>query len=259
MSLQIRCNCGWSSQVSEYYLGDRVSCPDCGAKLNVHEKAGVPYGYAPYPTWQKKIQRPMRPARHRSYPLFTPQNPHSGPAFWMGLFSLMLTFTGCGAVPGAILAIFSANSWARSRLYAKKHGQVNEPRAGVGFAMSLLTLGICTVMLLAILDDGTCHREHRPECRQQYTQPIDHDHAAPHEFRYEKRDREWYTQQAERYRAQQTDWERIREENGYRYPLKDPTPTPVEPKGDFQRRQVEYSERIRKQRQGAKPEYRYGD
>src|SRR5690606_13911882 len=54
MSLEIRCNCGWTSQVSEFYLGDRVSCPDCGQKLNVHPQSGVPYGYAPYPTWQKR-------------------------------------------------------------------------------------------------------------------------------------------------------------------------------------------------------------
>lgn len=255
MSLQLHCNCGWTSQVSEFYLGDRVCCPDCGTKLNVHAQSGVPYGYAPYPTWQKKVAPPVRAARHRTYPLFAPTNPHSGPAFWLGLFSMFLVFTGCGAIPGALLALFGINSWANSRRFAKTHKQAQEGRATVGAGFSALALLICAGSAYSMFGSTGCN--HRTVCPgPPPVEPAQPTH--PHEFRYEERDREWYTQQAERFRAQEEEWKRAQQENGYRYPVVEPERTPVEPRGDFQRQQAEYSEKVRQER-AKNPGYRYGD
>lgn len=255
MSLQLQCNCGWTSQVSEFYLGDRVSCPDCGVKLNVRGQSGVPYGYAPYPTWQKKVAPPMRVARHRTYPLFTPENPHTSPAFWLGLFSLLLTVTGCGAIPGALMAIFGVNSWARSRRFAKTHKQSHDGRATVGLAFSSMSLLACTAMAISMFGGATHCTHHHTQCPG----PPPVETTQPHEFRYEERDAEWYTQQAERFRAQEAEWRKLREEQGYRYPAVEPEPTPVVPRDEWEQHQQDISEKVRKQRTGVEPEYRYGD
>lgn len=86
MSFEIRCKCGWRSQVSEFYLGDRITCPECACKVEVRENADVPYAYPPYPTWQKRVPAvwtARRPVRRRVD--WRPKNdPNANPAFWMG-------------------------------------------------------------------------------------------------------------------------------------------------------------------------------
>ncbi|MBZ0138129.1 MAG: hypothetical protein K8I27_17365 [Planctomycetes bacterium] len=244
MSLQLRCNCGWTSQVSEYYLGDHISCPDCGVRLSVHAKVGVPYGYAPYPTWQKK---PVpRPARYRPYPLFTPEDPNAGPAFWLGLFALMLVLTGCGAIPGAMLALFGVNSWARSRKFARHHKQPGQSRASVGLGMSALALVVAGVMMLGLFVDRDCGRamaDQSRECHDDYEQIVPRAPLARP--------------------GEPTDLPAPPAKQGYRYP----EPSPVEPRDDFEQRQVEYSRKIREEREAAaksreeavSPAGRYGD
>lgn len=252
MSLQLRCICGWTSQVSEYYLGDHIACPDCGVKLNVHAQAGVPYGYAPYPIWQKRTTpAQFRPGRRRAYPLFTPQDPNAAPTFWLGMFALLLVFTGCGAIPGVMLALFGVTSWARSRRFAKQHKQVHQSRANVGLGMSVLAIGLAGVMLVGLfVDEG---RE-RTSCRHstEYRNP-----GSTGEYRHPGR------RDSEPYHTDEMDRTGGPAKQGYYYP----DATPAEPRDDFERRQVEYSRKIREQRKAEQksrqealsPAGRYGD
>ncbi|MCZ7606111.1 MAG: hypothetical protein M5U25_08550 [Planctomycetota bacterium] len=254
MSLEIRCNCGWTSQVSEFYLGDRVSCPDCGRKLSVHPQSGVPYGYAPYPTWQKRpeISQPARLPRRRRF-IALPQDPHAAPAFVLGLLALILAFTGCGSVLSAGLALGGLLSAWRSRRWCRAHNRPYHSRAKLGIVFSVVSILLSVFMVWAMLTDGgrTNCRPHRD--KPVFVEPVKEQLAAPGP-RYtdtNQRLRE-LEERMKQYKAQQAEWERAARERGYRYPVEPtpvgPTPTPVKPRGDFQEYQQRYSNQVRQER-----------
>lgn len=251
MSLQLRCNCGWTSQVSEYYLGDRVTCPECGTRLGVNPRANVPYAYAPYPTWGK---RPAVRTPQRRRAMLKPQNPHAVSAVWLGMVSTLLVFTGCGIAPGALLALGGVFSWYQSRRFAIAYRQQQPARATVGLMFSLLSLFLAAAFLLALFIGPDSRPPREIRCYEQ--PPVEQPAPGAHEFRYPDRDADWYTRQAEKFREQEAEWQRMQQEKGYRYPVAEPERTPVEPRNDFQRYQQELSERVRRQREAG---YRYQD
>jgi hypothetical protein len=240
MSRQLHCNCGWSSQVSDYYLGDRVTCPDCGNRLQVHQQSGVPYGYAPYPTWQKRA--PARAPRQRSRLVFV-EDPHASPAFWLGLMALILVLTGCGAIPGVMLALFAIGAWSRSRRFTGDFGLPATPRAAGGLVMSSVSLGLAAVMLLAFVD---CRQSDYHRC-EVITEPPTVDCVEQSRQRDQQRARE----RAEK----QEGWRQWQAEHAYRYP----EPEPVTPRNEFETRQLEYSRQVREEREGAETGLRYQD
>ncbi|MCB9933322.1 MAG: hypothetical protein H6841_07870 [Planctomycetes bacterium] len=185
MSVQIRCNCGWNSQVSDFYLGDRVACPQCGEKLNVHAQAGVPYGYPPYPTWQK--QTAPRPnvwlPRPRRAPV-APDNPHSAAAFVLGLMAMLLAFTGCGTPLGAAVAFCAVMSAMRSRSWSRQQGRPLDTNTKLGFGFSLVAVMISALLFLAVLGEST--RTHcPPHCvKPVQVQPVKPEVKVFPEYRY---------------------------------------------------------------------------
>lgn len=248
MSLEIRCKCGWTSQVSEFYLGDRVSCPDCGEKLNVHTRSGVPYGYAPYPTWQKRpsTPQPVRlPGRRRF--IAQPQDPHAAPAFVLGLLALMLAFTGCGSVLSGGLAFCGLLSAWRSRRWNAARGTRSHTRVKLGALFSLIAMLFSVLIVWAMLTDGG-----RTNCGPRGGKPVvvepvkEQIAPGPRYSDTNQRLRE-LEERMQRYKAQQAEWERAARERGYRYPV-EPTPTPVKPRGDFQEYQHRYSQKVRQER-----------
>lgn len=253
MSLEIRCNCGWTSQVSEFYLGDRVSCPDCGRKLSVHPQSGVPYGYAPYPTWQKRpaISQPARLPRRRRF-IALPQDPHAAPAFVLGLLALILAFTGCGSVLSAGLAFCGLLSAWRSRRWCRAHNRPYHSRVKLGIVFSVVSILLSVFVVWAMLTDGG-----RTNCRPHRDKPVvvepvkEQLGPGPRYTDTNQRLRE-LEERMKQYKAQQAEWERAARERGYRYPVKPtpvaPTPTPVKPRGDFQEYQQRYSQQVRQER-----------
>lgn len=253
MSLEIRCNCGWTSQVSEFYLGDRVSCPDCGDKLSVHPQSGVPYGYAPYPTWQKRpaISQPARLPRRRRF-IALPQDPHAAPAFVLGLLALILAFTGCGSVLSAGLAFCGLLSAWRSRRWCRAHNRPYHSRVKLGIVFSVVSILLSVFVVWAMLTDGgrTNCRPHRD--KPVVVEPVKEQVApGPRYTDTNQRLRE-LEERVKQYKAQQAEWERAARERGYRYPVEPtpvaPTPTPVKPRGDFQEYQQRYSKQVRQER-----------
>jgi hypothetical protein len=221
MSLEIRCNCGWTRQVSEFYLGDRVACPDCGQKLNVHAQSGVPYGYAPYPTWQKRpaISQPAQLPRRRRF-ITLPQDPHAAPAFVLGLLALILALTGCGSVLSAGLAFCGLLSAWRSRRWCHAHAQPVPSRVKLSAVFSILSILLSVLMVWVMLTDGG-RTNRRPHCSKPVVvEPVKEQLAAPGP-RYSdtnQRLRE-LDERMQRYKAQQAEWERAARERGYRYPV----------------------------------------
>jgi len=245
MSLEIRCTCGWRCQASEFYLGDRVACPECGAEVAVHANAGVPYGYAPYPTWQKKpAPVPHQPA-HRAV-TFPPVNPYAASAFWLGLLSLILAVSGAGAIVGVVLAPFAMAMAIRSRRWSRDFSQPADFKARAGLVLSCsalvlsLVLGVC---LLASFERTSCHgkRTHSDQRQSAPQQP-----AQPRYQNSNARQREADARRA-RYLADEAAWREAARQQGYRYPA-EPKPTPVTPRTEFEQKQVDYSENVRQQR-----------
>ncbi|MCA8911438.1 MAG: hypothetical protein KDB82_07020 [Planctomycetes bacterium] len=178
MSFRIHCNCGWTNQVSEFYLGDRITCPDCGEKIAVHQSSGVPYGYAPYPTWQKKLPVKRQPLvlpmpRKLRLPI---EDPHASHAFWLGLGSMLLSISVCGFVPGVLMAVFGIYAALRSYAFCKdwKIRQTAAPRAGL--LMSVIAVLISVTVFFSLADFGStgCHKPPQPRSQQQRQVEIDH-------------------------------------------------------------------------------------
>jgi DNA-directed RNA polymerase subunit RPC12/RpoP len=158
MSLEIRCTCGWRCQASEYYLGDRVACPECGAKVLVHGRRGIPYGYAPYSTWQKRI--PVTLPQPRPLAAAPLADPHAGAAFWLGVFALIAAFSGFGVVLGLILAAFSIRYVAQSARWNRRNNLRGHGKAYAGLVLSIMTI-VCAVSFF-----GSLIAHNRLPCRE---------------------------------------------------------------------------------------------
>jgi hypothetical protein len=165
MSLEVRCTCGWRCQASEYYLGDRIECPDCGTKVAVNQHSDIPYGYAPYPTWQKKA--PARLPRARSASLFTADDPHAGSALWLGVFAVFAALTGCGGVVAILLAVFSAREALRSNAFNRRASRPLEGRARAALVLSSSAVLLAGVAFFGFIADAShshdnCRGDRRP-------------------------------------------------------------------------------------------------
>jgi hypothetical protein len=259
MSFRIHCNCGWTNQVSEFYLGDRITCPDCGAKVEVHQNSGVPYGYPPYPTWQKKLPAPRAPVylpskRRTLFPTY--KDPHAGPAFWLGFGSLLLSISMCGLVPGFLMALFGLRSAYLSHRFSKDHGKKLGAGTKMGLGMSLLSLLVAGLMLLAMFTSKThCtrppHRHRPPAIRMAPEKPHPQQDVRAPSYRYEKPDADFYEKQRQQSQDAIDAWNRIHS-TPYRY-NSNPEPQPVRPRNDFQRSQQRYSNRVREARRSGAP------
>jgi DNA-directed RNA polymerase subunit RPC12/RpoP len=206
MSLDIRCTCGWHCKASEYYLGDKVACPECGTKILVHGRSGIPYGYAPYPTWQKRVAVTLpQPRPVSAAPV---ADPHAGAAFWLGVFALIAALSGFGVVLGLILAAFSIRYVAQSSRWNRRNNLPGQGRACAG-----LVLSIMAIMSAASFFGSLVAREHFP-CRDK--QPISIERPPVHRPAANLRD---LSDQLQRIEAEQRERERARQQQGYHYPV----------------------------------------
>lgn len=265
MGFEIRCNCGWSSQVSEFYLGDRITCPGCSEKIAVQQQSSAPYAYPPYTTWQKKspAQVPIRLPHRRAVNFQATDDPHAATAFGLGALSLLLSLSVCGLVPGVIMAIGGIHTAMCSKRACAQNSLTQSFAPKAGFVMSVTALFISAVILLASSGIGTTNCGHH---RSRTVTVQNEPEVERHQYRYETPNREFYEEQRRKREACQDDWNREFEKPGqqYRYSVS-PKPEPVTPSDDFQRRQMRYSERVRESRNKAaesapKPgSQRYGD
>ena len=248
MGLQINCNCGWSSQVSEYYLGDRVSCPTCANTLNVHTQSGVPYGYAPYPTWQRRPAQVVRmPSRRRR--LSPPVDAHSGAAYWLAWASLLMTVTGCGLVPGVLASIVSLQFVAQSRRFSREFNVPVPGRTRSATLLSVVSLVVAAVFVFSMVAETTPKRSKLEVVTHESLQPVD---SVKHPGS-EMPDAYWNFERAvdDRNRAAvapgNAGYEPVVPGRSFRR-VNDPAPTPVKPHTDFERYQAEYSRDVAQQR-----------
>jgi hypothetical protein len=255
MSLEIRCTCGWRCQASEYYLGDRIACPECGTKILVHGSSGIPYGYAPYPTWQKRFPVPA-PLTRRTI-MLPETDPHAAPAFWLGLLGMFASLTGCGTMIGLVLAVFGIRQALRSARWNRSHSLPARPQARLGMAFSagaVLLAGVMFFGLFASAGRASCHgpATHVQQHPPQQTQP-----EQSTQYRYPNNDAR-VRELRERLKQLDAEWserERARREQGYRYPA-EPLPQLV-PSDDFKRDQSDYSKKVKEQRARRDAGYRY--
>ncbi|MCA8917463.1 MAG: hypothetical protein KDB32_00080 [Planctomycetes bacterium] len=264
MGFEIRCNCGWSSQVSEFYLGDRITCPDCSEKITVRQQSSVPYAYPPYTTWQKKnpAQAPIRLPHRRSVNFQTTNDPHATTAFGLGMVSLLMSLSVCGLVPGVIMAIGGIYTAMCSKRVCARNSLTQSFAPKAGFVMSVMALLISALIVFASSGMGaTKCGHHRSRTVTNQTRP----QVERHEYRYYTPNYDYYEEQRRLREEQLNVWNQDSEEGQqYRYSVS-PKPEPVEPRDDFQRRQMRYSERVRESRNKAaqsapKPgSQRYGD
>ncbi|MCA8913874.1 MAG: hypothetical protein KDB90_00580 [Planctomycetes bacterium] len=252
MSLEIRCKCGWTSQVSDFYLGERITCPDCAEKLQVHINRNVPYGYPPYQDWAKRTAPVVRPPTYRPVArdlMVTPRDPFAGAALGLGVASVIAVLTMCGYVPGVMMAVFGLHSAHRSKLWNRHQRRPTDARARAGFALSWLALFFGALVLAGVVLGGPSD-SHQPPSVTPYTAPVQPTQTpAP-------------TPKPLRYPVAPPALPPVNTvpQPGMRYPSV-PRPEPVKPRNEFERRQLKYSEKVREQRQapGApKPGYRYG-
>lgn len=247
MGLQINCNCGWSSQVSEFYLGDRVSCPSCARKLNVHSQSGVPYGYAPYPTWQRRPARVVRmPSRRRAMSM--PVDSHSGAAYWLAWAGLLLTVTGCGLVPGVLASVVSLQFVSQSRRFSREFNVPVPGRTRSATLLSVISLVVAAVFVFSMICESSRLERSRSEVVvHESLHPVDSVKNPRHEIP----DASWNFDQAiqERNRASGDiyRYEPVVPGRSFRQ-VNDPRPTPVRPTTEFERYQSEYSRNVAQQR-----------
>ncbi|MCB9895084.1 MAG: hypothetical protein H6839_11590 [Planctomycetes bacterium] len=252
MSLNIRCKCGWNSQVSDFYLGDRVACPDCDEKIAVHASSNVPYGYPPYKDWAKQTAPVMRAPAFRPAArdlMVVARDPHAGTALGLGIASVLAVLSVCALLPGLILAVFALYSAHRSKQWNVSHRRATDGRARAGFVMSWAALVIAALMFGSLVFDG--RPSHRPVVPPEViapprTTPVV---PAPPKHRYPDA------------RPALPPLNTI-PQPGMRYPSV-PKPEPVVPRNDFERKQLRYSQKVRQERQqpapgGPKPGNRYG-
>jgi DNA-directed RNA polymerase subunit RPC12/RpoP len=212
MSLEIRCTCGWRCQASEYYLGDRVACPECGTKILVHGRSGIPYGYAPYSTWQKRI--PVTLPQPRPLPAAPLADPHAGAAFWLGVFALIAAFSGFGVVLGLILAAFSIRYVAQSARWNRRNNLRGHGKACAGLVLSIMTI-VCAVSFFGslIVHDRLPHRVKLPvTCVEQ--PPVRGPATNLREL----------SEQLQRIEAERLERERVRRQQDFRYPVESVPP-----------------------------------
>lgn len=216
MALHARCNCGWSGNVSEMYGDARLHCPGCGGGLFAGATAPppspIPYGYKPYPTWQK---RPVSPPRCHAAQWRCAQPTGSCGAFWGLVFGTLGLVLGTGAwglglVLGVAGLIAGANGFAAAR--ARRRVPV---LALIAVVMSIASV---SVAVMARSDQ----RRHIPEC-----------HGVP---------------QVEQQQARPS--APVPQPGCTRHvrPRQEAAPAPHTPRNEFEMRQVEYSENVRKAR-----------
>ena len=237
MSVQLRCNCGWESQVSEFYLGDRVTCPECGCKHAVSANAGVPYAYPPYQTWAKQTKPPLRMPKRRAvskYLITTSHDPYASTAVMLSIVSLLMTLTMCGVLPGVLLAFFALHSCCQSKQWNAANGFPTNSRARAASALSLLSLFFGALLGLAMVCSGAAH-----EASPQPAQQTDVHRERPVTPKVK---RQRYPDGIPSLPPFTTE-----PESGMRYRTV-PEPQPVTPRNDFEREQFEYSEKVRQQR-----------
>jgi DNA-directed RNA polymerase subunit RPC12/RpoP len=207
MSLEICCTCGWRCQASEYYLGDRVACPECGAKILVHGRSGIPYGYAPYPTWQKRV--PVTLPQPRPLAAVPTTDPHAGAAFWLGTFALVAALSGFGVVLGLILAAFSIRYVAQSARWNRRNNVRGPGRACAGLVLSIMAI-MCAVSFfgsLVVHDDFPCRMKRPSTCIEQ--PPVQGPASNLRDL----------SEQLQRIEAEQRERERARRQQDFRYPV----------------------------------------
>lgn len=168
MSLEVRCTCGWRCQASEFYLGDRIACPDCGVRIPVSTRADIPYGYAPYSTWQKKTPASV-PKRRASLPPV--EDPHAAQALWLGIFAVMAALTGCGGVVAILLAAFGVREAVRSNAFNRRVARPLEGRARAALVLSSSAVLLAGVALFGFIAEashshGNCRSDRRPVAPQ---------------------------------------------------------------------------------------------
>lgn len=224
MGFEIRCNCGWSNRVGEFYLPDRVICPDCNLKLNAPSRECVPYGYPPYHEWPKSRQSSgcVRLPVRRQYGCGDLIDPYAGSAFWLGLGGLLLTATICGMFPGLIIALFAVRSVVLSCKYCRDFGlrQRATARAGLVMALAAPALAAGALFVLAQPESSSCHGPLELSHPELASPTSDCDGQC--ELKEEVRDRS------------------------------EPKPQQVAPKNEFERYQQEYSRRVQESRAEAR-------
>jgi hypothetical protein len=182
MSLEVRCTCGWCCQASEFYLGDRIECPECGAKVAVNKRSDIPYGYAPYPTWQKKV--PVRMPRTRSAALFTAEDPHAASALWLGIFAVVAALTGCGGVIAIVLAVFGVREALRSNAFNRRVARPVQARARAALVLSSIAVLLAGVSFFSLISESShptnCRRTPRVSVPQVEVQ----DETPPYRYQY---------------------------------------------------------------------------
>lgn len=212
MALHAHCNCGWSGNVSETYGDAQLHCPRCGHGLFASQSTAptqVPYGYKPYPTWQK---RPVAPPRCNVGQWRCAQPTGSCGAFWGLVFGTLGLVLGTGAwglglVLGVAGLIAGANGFAAAR--ARRRVPV--------LAMIAVVMSIASVSV-AVMERSDQHR-HVVEC-----------HGVPPMEQTPTRPSTAVPQP------------------GCTKHVREVSPVPHTPRNDFEKRQVDYTENVRKAR-----------
>lgn len=218
MALHAQCNCGWNGTISEGYGGAKLHCPACGAGMFADTEAAkpaVPYGYKPYPTWQKR-PAPTVP-RYNVSQWRCADRRRSGAAFWslvFGTTGLVLVDWGVCGVLCVAVGVVGLMEGVRGFAYARSKRRL-PVLALIGLVMSMAAISV------ALMHDRP--RQRGAECRGT---PADCTLVEPEHAQHPAQPR-----CAKPVCQQDT-----------------VVTEPVTPRSEFERRQVEYSETVRKAR-----------
>jgi hypothetical protein len=246
MSLQAHCNCGWSGEVSEAYLNDHVSCPDCGRSVPVRQNS-IPYGYEPFSTWPSQSKpKPRLPARPLA-PAVVDRRTSDGEAWSALIFGAGALFFSTGVHVGWLVALVMGVGalicGSRARSLADSERRPRPLRALVGMLLAILALLLASATMLS---PDRCRRDKPPlvhvqefELRSQAEAP-----RCIHAFINEQRQpalpplpAECSPELPDELRDAARCFKEWHEDRGKGFNLR-----------DFQRFQAEYSERVRQAR-----------